>query len=453
MSLQRQLLSGDEFSSLFPDSSCDKVRMGKGDTQTSIELMVKQIKTHYKQVVDVAAELIGNDLAETCENIHWFLYNHFQYLADGEDQLLRSPACAWKMRKEGIDCKSYSIIASCLLINLGIKHYIRKIKQPTFSPDNYTHVYVIVPIDQKNGSLNKGYYTIDGTLPTTQEPTFTSFKDYFMEGLQHYALNGKVDVNNIKLDDLTAFRNVKDFLKTPVSCWGGTAFDAAKADETYQIIGNFFTDLLSQFNEAVKVMDLDKLGILYTNYFGWLIVSRLGYERKKTEGYNKCSKESMDRMLKVIDFFENKVGPLLVGWLKQYFTIDIKPQTIYFNNQQAEVYHNFYFAYTDPEQYWEGNVRNFTPKQGLEQIDIKAFQFTPYIEQLAQSNSSGNLQEYLNTLTTVLLPKLNSQAYEEGNADPSNTNNNNPSKDNKDNTLTYLGIAGLLFFGYKYISR
>jgi hypothetical protein len=316
---------------------------------------------------------------------------------------------------------------------------------------------VIVPQNQTNGGLNKGYFTIDGTLPTTQEPIYTTFKDYFMDQLQHYALNGVQNsgLQGYDFGKLTNFNNVKGFLKTPVSCWGGTAFDAAKADETYQIIGEFFTDLIDQWNEAVKNQDLVKLGILYPNFWGWLIVARQGYEYKLSEGWNTCTEESIKRMLKVINFFENQVGPLLLGWLKQYFTIEILPQQISFNNQQLEVYHDFYFIYTSNPKTWEGNVRKFTLKPDVK--EIKAFEFTPYIEELAKTGNSPVLDKYLSQLTTILLSKMDNP-YDVGNStDPTsdsngNENGGNKPNTNKDNTLTYVTIGSLLAFGaYKMI--
>lgn len=429
--------------------------MREGDTQTSVECMIEQITKHYLQVEKVAYVLEQSNLKETCKNIHWFLYNHFQYLQDDEEQLLRSPACAWKTRYEGIDCKSYSIIASCLLLNLDIKHYIRKIKQPAFAPENYTHVYVIVPIDQTNGTLKKGYYTIDGTLPTTEEPIFTGFKDYFMSGLKHYALNGAASPALNGWTNSISFDSVKNLLKTPVSCIGGTAFDANKADEVYQIIGNFYTDYINQWNEAVKTLDLEKLGILYPNFWGWLIVGRDAYKYKRSQGYNKCTTESINRMINVIEFFENKVAPLLLGWLKQYFIIEILPQQISFNSQELEVYHNFYFSYTDPAKTFETNVRKFTLKPGV--TEIKAFEFTPYIEQIAQTTETVNVQQYLNTLSTILLPNAQNP-YDTGNETPVNTSGSNSGSGANTNKGSNTGLkllaVGLLAFGaYKYFNK
>ncbi|WP_275552710.1 hypothetical protein, partial [Tenacibaculum piscium] len=118
------------------------------------------------------------------------LFHHFQYKIDGSNQNLRSPACSWSSRQSGIDCKSYSIFASTTLLNLGINHYLRRIKQSATA--GFSHVYVIVPKNQKNPkNLKHGYFTIDGTLPTIEEPEFYEKSDIYMEAeLPIYGLAG-----------------------------------------------------------------------------------------------------------------------------------------------------------------------------------------------------------------------------------------------------------------------
>lgn len=51
-------------------------------------------------------------------------------MADGMEQIMKSPAYVFKQRVEDIDCKTYSIFA-CLFANMGIIHFIRQIKQPS----------------------------------------------------------------------------------------------------------------------------------------------------------------------------------------------------------------------------------------------------------------------------------------------------------------------------------
>lgn len=173
-----------------PYSDCSSVKLAEGDTKVAIENMAVWAKKYQHHTKDLAVTFANKSLKTTCSTIHNFCYWYFQYSIDGKKQNLRSPACSWATRVEGIDCKSYSIIASTILLNLGIKHYFRRIK--TSPVEGFSHVYVIVPIDQKQPkNLHKGYYVIDGTLPHTLEPSFSQNSDVFMEAeLPIYGLAG-----------------------------------------------------------------------------------------------------------------------------------------------------------------------------------------------------------------------------------------------------------------------
>lgn len=188
--LKRRIKNGDEFNHLIEKPKGQKVKLKKGDTFYSVSMMKVWVETFYKQVAKLSQILKGKTILETCDKIHYFLYYDIQYQADGVTQNLRSPANSWFNRRDGIDCKSYSIFASSVLMNLGIKHYIRQIKQPKFNPKQYTHVYVIVPFNQVSGKLDKGHCIIDGTIQSNKEPSYTDKKDVFMDQkLPHIGLN------------------------------------------------------------------------------------------------------------------------------------------------------------------------------------------------------------------------------------------------------------------------
>lgn len=186
--LQRNILGGQEYEPLFPRVSCDKTKLGNGNTFDTVRMIKQMVVKYNYQTKEVAKLLQQSSLKETCDKIYWFLYNHIQYKADGIEQNLRSPACAFKQRVSGVDCKTYSIFASCLLANMGIRHYIRQIKQPSFRPDLYTHVYVIVPLNQETGDIKDGYFIIDGTTSNNREPIYTMAHDTEVN-LPHYGLN------------------------------------------------------------------------------------------------------------------------------------------------------------------------------------------------------------------------------------------------------------------------
>lgn len=188
--LKRPLLYGTRFNELIAKPTGQSKQLDQGNTFYTVQVIKTWSQTFYKQVAKLAKVLQKDSLETTCINIHSFLYNHLQYQADGALQNLRSPANSWHNRKEGIDCKSYSIFASCILTNLGINHYIRQIKQAGFNPENFSHVYIVVPKDQTTANLENGYFTIDGTLKNTSEPNFIIKEDEFMSKLEHMGLNG-----------------------------------------------------------------------------------------------------------------------------------------------------------------------------------------------------------------------------------------------------------------------
>lgn len=188
--LYRPLKDGKQYEALMPYSDCSSKKLAEGDTKVAIDNMAYWSKKYQHHTKKLAVAFAQKGLQETCNEIHSFLYHHFQYKIDGKKQNLRSPACSWSTRKNGIDCKSYSIIASTILLNLGVKHHFRRIKQ---SPsEGYSHVYVIVPINQNQpDNLKDGYYTIDGTLKYTSEPMFYKKDDVYMEAeLPIYGLAG-----------------------------------------------------------------------------------------------------------------------------------------------------------------------------------------------------------------------------------------------------------------------
>lgn len=190
-SLQRTLKKGTQYNALFLASNCTPTYLGKGDTEYGINQIKDWVLQDYKNIdTKLARKLfVGSTVQETAANIHSFLYNHFQYDADGYKQNLRSAGCSWASRHTGIDCKSYSILASILLLKCGVKNILRRIQQPSFKPTEYTHIYVIVPKNQETANLSEGYYCVDGTIPTMYEPNHINPHDIIMN-LPYYGLKG-----------------------------------------------------------------------------------------------------------------------------------------------------------------------------------------------------------------------------------------------------------------------
>lgn len=191
--LKRTLKGGENYNRYFKNSSCTPTYLGTSDTAFTVSQMKAWAIKNAGQTKELSlSEFSRKNLQDTANSIYAFLYSHIQYELDGKRQNLKSPTCAWATRKQGADCKSYSIFASTILINLGIKHYFRRVKQPGMLPDKWTHVYVIVPKDQKSLKVNnpEDYYLIDATVHDNKEVCFTQKSDTLMSkvSLPHYGL-------------------------------------------------------------------------------------------------------------------------------------------------------------------------------------------------------------------------------------------------------------------------
>ena len=333
--LHRNLKNGSKYNALIPKSACEKVNFGKGDTFHSVNKISEQALKHTNQVKKLAQvlknEVATQTLQNICNKIHDFLYWHLQYKADGEAQLLRSPACAWVQRYDGVDCKSYSIFASALLLQLGIKHYIRQIKQPNQTPNEYTHVYVVVPVNQITGDLKDGYYTIDGTLQHTNEPYYLEKHDTFMNKLPHYGLNGLSAGNSLSFD------NIKDIFQgvnfnTPIDCLGGTAFTKEVAQNDITTFTNRMNVYLNAINEALVLGDFNKMALEIANFIGdstWN-ASIAGYKLADKD-WNSCSEANIKSIHEYFSFYRYNIVKSLKVWLNQYFEVSTASYRYYGN--------------------------------------------------------------------------------------------------------------------------
>ncbi len=181
-SLQRNIASGHQYDRYYTPSNCSTNQLGKGTTSHGMKTIAGWAKKHKHESTAIAkGEFTGYSLQETTSRIHTFLFHHFQYEIDKEVQRLKAPNCMWSSRTQGNDCKSFSLNASTILLNLGIKHYLRRSKQAGYYPSLYTHVYVVIPKDQRHGNLSNGYYTIDGTINSMIELPYLKKDDTYME--------------------------------------------------------------------------------------------------------------------------------------------------------------------------------------------------------------------------------------------------------------------------------
>jgi len=192
--LRRPIQNGSSFSAYIKETNCNVKSYGNGSNSTTdgVEFMANMIEKSSYQVKELAKKLKQTNLQSTVKSVHNFIVTYIQYEADAKMQRLRSPGCSWSVRQKGIDCKSFTIFACALLREMGYKSIIRQVKQPSFYSDQYTHVYVVVPKNQKltNAKQLSDYYNLDGTILDNREVVFSTKKDKLMTGLPYQGMMG-----------------------------------------------------------------------------------------------------------------------------------------------------------------------------------------------------------------------------------------------------------------------
>ena len=401
--LQRKLLDGLEFNHLIPVSECKKVALGKGNTDFSIQQIANWITTHKNQAIAISKKLDRKNLALTIQNVHWFLYNHFQYKADGKAQMINALSCAWKNRYKGMDCKSYSVVGGQILACLGIKFHIRKIKQKDFAPNYFSHVYLIVPINQETGTLKDGYYTLDGTLHSMSEPSFLETKDKFMNQFEHYGLAGAHQLNGVKLSDIKNI-NLNNVI-SQISCLGGTAFDKDKVKQVIETITAYFFDIIDRYNQAIANKDWNQVHKIYVEYWAKRETLIHTYSIKySSKDWNKCSD---DNFIYVMNFLNDKIWKILgLAFEKHivtYFNIgnEIGQYTFTQPANMPDTFDGVYMWGTAIPQSYTSSVHRYksiTPKTD----EILAFQITPALSSAMNSNANSfNTSSLINDLQTI----------------------------------------------------
>lgn len=273
--LWRALEPASRYGGYFPVAQCRVQQLGDGDTFFSVEKIQEFIKKYSAQCQKIAPVLKKSNLEATCQSIQGFLYRNFQYKVDTDTQQLYSPACAWKKREQGIDCKSFTIIAGCILHTLGITFYIRKIKQASHAPEQFSHVYVIIPKNQKTNDLNSGYFVIDGTLPQGKEVAGILATEDFLV-MKHIGLNAP------RVNYVCGYQPVG--LSEPETPTAGSSSGKKPFKDTF--VGNIFTALLDLGIERERAkMEAE------------LIAARNASSERSAEMAERLAKENVDRIL------------------------------------------------------------------------------------------------------------------------------------------------------------
>nr|WP_322624472.1 hypothetical protein [uncultured Flavobacterium sp.] len=426
--LYRPVKPAGAFEGKFPPSDRTAVYLGSGMTDFSMKSMAALVYQYYQQAANVAPMLEGETLQDTCEEIHYFLYNWFQYMSDDEMQRLRTPAASWAQRYEGIDCKSYSILASCILSCLGITHYLRRIKQPAVAPDQWTHVYVVVPVNQETAALNKGYYVIDGTVPTTKECEYVEKDDLFMS-MEHYALNApaphalNAGVDFTKLKNMM-FPNGISF--SSLSCIGGT-YDSKDLNALIDVVNPWFVQAYENVNSAIAGNSpqlITVINTLITATYGMADHARLTAAKSWS---SSCSKSATAGYKAVADYYSNLLQKAFFPWIQEFFTVSYSSVT--------KLNTSFPFE-TKPSRGFKKNEfsQNVTFNQ-LASIRLKAdttsitrFTLTQYVlDANNYTNGTFNADTMLNGFTEILATYATTPPAGSNNTGNTNTGNSNNS--------------------------
>lgn len=390
--LHRDIKQGKQFDKLIPKTNCKATFLGKGMTDFSVNEMAEMVKKYASQMEKIAQVLNNGSLQQVCTSIHNWCYNHFQYKADNEVQYLRSPSCSWHSRYEGIDCKSYSIIASCILTNLGITHYIRRIKQPTLMPDRWTHVYVVVPIDQETGRLNYGYYVIDGTIATQAEPLFTDKSDLLMN-MKHYGLNGAatgLNGTSVTLNDIKGLFSGQWNL----SCINGS-LNMNHFNQTIANVVPAYDDMFYAVNQSVRYGDSDLIPNI--NKLFRISLQIKSHSELKAGGNwsSSCSRAAVNAYKDLGQYYYNIVYTGFMQWLKHYFDVTTSTQSAPNNTFEIPV---SFGVDSDIAQVQPIIVTHIKPKATT--TDVKQFILTPYMAN-KDNISNFSLTKFLQGITQV----------------------------------------------------
>lgn len=132
-------------------NSTYKLEADNADIRSAI---VSAVPKATEQVKEMAVEFSGASTQEVCKKIFDFLKNEINYVADGENQIIRYPSALLKT-KTG-DCKSYSLFTAAILNNLGIPN---KFVLQSFNNDpTPSHIFVEtlsgVKVDAVWGTFN-----------------------------------------------------------------------------------------------------------------------------------------------------------------------------------------------------------------------------------------------------------------------------------------------------------
>ena len=268
--LERKVNKSKKFDKYFEKNYCKLKSRGAGDTYHTLNVMMAATYEFRDQTNNLVKDnyFQTSSLRNLTKIIASFAYNYIQYRADGFEQHIKSPYCAYATRFDGLDCKSYSLFVGTMLLNLGVNFYYRKIQQFGDEQGKFSHVYVIIPINQQTNNLKNGYYVIDGTVNNQNEINYINSKKVFMQAdkMPHYTLNGvKKNKSQNKFDILLNFLQNKGYeqaslinLRNTVNHFTEKGINPTiyKAKNRYGVfIENVFVELVNKSTDDYKLSE------------------------------------------------------------------------------------------------------------------------------------------------------------------------------------------------------
>jgi hypothetical protein len=252
----------------------------------------------------------------------------------------------------------------------------------------------VVPNNQDSNNLDDGYYMIDGTINTMDEPFYLDSKETIM--LAHYGLNApQTQLNGIKLD----FDNLKKLqfnsisnLFASLSCLGGSAYTGDLLKKNVEKMTKYVQDNITLMNEALEDKDWNEIGKIAT-HFGMVRVFEWSHINKRNDGWNACSNRNFDAFIRISNSMYENLNKALMAWIDKYFNKTVVAKVNWVNaGLEAQGY-----------TFMEGNRFriNFpvdqyalTPKTDK----IPAFEFTAPLLDAINNGQTVNVESFLNTL-------------------------------------------------------
>ncbi len=160
-------ISRSYISQLLPFSGIETLHYKDGTNSNIISIVNKKLQTAVDMTKDVAYLFKGYNDRQTVQNVFDFLLTQITYKADGSSQRVKLPNALVNL---GVgDCKSYTLFAAAILINLGMDVVIRYAGYSASKP--ISHVYPIA-----NGIICDAVYKV-----FDKEVPFRNKKDFIIK--------------------------------------------------------------------------------------------------------------------------------------------------------------------------------------------------------------------------------------------------------------------------------